>query len=60
MDNAKGALALAAGLLVLALVLAVAGLVLQALRWLLILAAVVLLIGGAIGWAARRNADSPG
>jgi hypothetical protein len=48
-------LAIAGVLILLALVLAVVGVVLRALRWLLILAAVVVVIGAIVGAAGRRR-----
>jgi hypothetical protein len=55
MGSARTAVGVAAGLLVLALVLGIVGLVMDALRWLLILAAIVLLVGGVIGWVSRSG-----
>lgn len=49
---------IAAGLIVLALVLGVIGLVLRALRWLLILAAIVLVIGTVVGAFGRKSGSS--
>lgn len=50
-----------AGLLVLALVLFIVSLVLDALRWLIIVAVIVLLIAGAVGAVGRRSSgDGPG
>jgi hypothetical protein len=58
MGSAKTAVGAAVALLALALVLGVVGLVMDALRWLLILAAIVLLAGAAIGWMSRSG-DRP-
>jgi hypothetical protein len=55
MGSAKTAVGAAVGLLVLALVLGIVGLVMDALRWLLILAAIVLLASAAIGWMSRSR-----
>ena len=55
MGSAKTAVGAAVALLVLALVLGIVGLVMDALRWLLILAAIVLLAGAAIGWVSRSS-----
>lgn len=49
--------AVAGGLVLLAVILAVVGLVLRALRWLLILAAVVLLVGAVAGYLGRSRAS---
>jgi ABC-type multidrug transport system permease subunit len=55
----KKGLQLAGALIVLALVLGVIGLVLRALRWLLIVAAVILVIGTLVG-AFGNKSDSTG
>ena len=55
MATAKAAVGGAAALLVLAVVLGIIGLVMDALRWLLILAAIVLLVGAAVGWMSRSG-----
>jgi hypothetical protein len=46
-------LMIAGGLLALALVLAVVSFLIDALRWLLIIAAVVLIVSAVLGWRAR-------
>ena len=46
---------LALGLLAVALVLAIVGALLKALRWLLYVAIVVLLVAGAVRWVASRS-----
>lgn len=51
----KKGLQLAGALIVLALVLGVIGLVLRALRWLLIVAAVVLVVGTLVGAFGRSS-----
>jgi hypothetical protein len=51
----KQLLTIAGVLLALALVLAVIGFVIDALRWLLIIAAIVLLVSAALGWKARGD-----
>ena len=58
MDRTKGTLGLAAALLAIALIVGIAGLVLDALRWLLIIAAIVLVVAAAVGWVARRSGSS--
>jgi hypothetical protein len=58
MERTKGVLGLAGALLAVALLLAIAGLVLDALRWLLIIAAVALVVAAAVGWVARRGESS--
>lgn len=55
MATARRAVGVAVSLLLLALVLAIVGLVMDALRWLPILAAIVLLAGAAIGWVSRSG-----
>jgi ABC-type multidrug transport system permease subunit len=55
----KKGLQLAGALIVLALILGIVGIVLRALRWLLIVAAVVLVIGTLVG-AFGRKSDSTG
>jgi ABC-type multidrug transport system permease subunit len=55
----KKGLQLAGALIVLALILGIVGIVLRALRWLLIVAAVVLVIGTLVG-AFGRKSDSAG
>lgn len=50
-------LAIAGGLIVLALLLGLLGLVLRALRWLLVIAAVVFLVGAVAGYLGRSRAD---
>lgn len=54
----KRGLQIAGALVVLALVLGVIGLVLRALRWLLILAAVLLVIGSLVGAFGRKSGSS--
>jgi hypothetical protein len=51
----KRLLMIAGGLLALALVLAVISFVIDTLRWLLIIAAIVLLVSAALGWKARDD-----
>lgn len=46
----------AAVLLILALLLGGVGLFVEALRWVLIVALVLFLVGGALGWSRRRVA----
>ncbi len=58
MDRTKKTLGLAAALLAVALIVGIAGLVLDALRWLLIIAAIVLVVAAAVGWVARRGGSS--
>ena len=58
MDRTKGALGLAGVLLVIALALLITGLVLDALRWLLIVGAIALVVAGAVGWVSRRAGSS--
>lgn len=58
MERTKGVLGLAGALLAIALLLAIAGLMLDALRWLLIIAAVALVVAAAVGWVARRGGTS--
>jgi hypothetical protein len=48
----------AGGLLALALVLFVVSLAIDALRWLLIIAAIVLIVGAVVGWKAK-DGDEP-
>jgi ABC-type multidrug transport system permease subunit len=55
----KKGLQLAGALIVLAIILGIVGIVLRALRWLLIVAAIVLVIGTLVG-AFGRNSDSTG
>jgi hypothetical protein len=50
-------LAIAGALIAAALILGVLGLVLRALRWLLVIAAVVLLIGAVTGFLGRRATE---
>jgi hypothetical protein len=49
---------IAGALLAIALVLFVVSLAIDALRWLLIIAAVVLLAGAFVGWRARSDGSS--
>jgi hypothetical protein len=49
---------IAGGLLALALVLFVVSLAIDALRWLLIIAAIVLIVGAVVGWKAK-DGDEP-
>jgi len=48
-------LSIAAWLIGLAIVLAIVGLVLRALRWLLIVAAVIVVIGALVGYRGRSD-----
>lgn len=50
-------LAIAGGLVLLALVLGVLGLVLRALRWLLIIAAIIFLVGAVAGFFGKDRAE---
>lgn len=51
----KRILTIAGALIALALVLGVVGIVLRALRWLLILAAIILVIGAVLGIVGRKD-----
>lgn len=54
----KRGLQIAGALIVLALILGLVGLVLRALRWLLIVAAVVLIIGTIVGGLGRKSGST--
>ncbi len=53
----KRTLAIAGALIAAALIFAVLGLVLRALRWLLIVAAIALIAGAVVGAVGRRSAS---
>jgi hypothetical protein len=55
----KRLMMIAGGLLAVALVLFVVSLAIDALRWLLIIAAIVLIVGAVVGWKAK-DGDEPG
>jgi hypothetical protein len=51
-------LAIAGALIAVALVLGVLGLVLRAVRWLLIIAAIVFVVGAVAGFLGRRSTET--
>ena len=58
MARTKSAVGIGVGLLVAALILAIVGFVVDVLRWLLIIAAVLVLASAVATWLSRRSGDS--